>query len=66
MTQIERNIHRVRNLLCSGLTVKEICTTIQDLPQEEIFLAFHSAIILLKDEANFYNDDDTLASWRTS
>ena len=50
MTQIERNIHRVRNLLCSGLTVKEICTVIQDLPQEEIFLAFHSAVILLNDE----------------
>jgi len=36
-----------------GLTIREICTTIPDLSQEEIFLAFHSALILLKDEADF-------------
>jgi len=52
-SSVEQNINRVRNLLSMGLTIREICTTIPDLSQEEIFLAFHSALILLKDEADF-------------
>jgi len=51
--EIEDNINRIRNLLSHGLTVKEICSTVTDLEQDEIFLAFHAAVILLRDESEF-------------